>query len=290
MKIKLAIVFILFLLFIGFQIPSLFSPKTLLVFCNVGEGDGVFIKRGSTLFLIDAGRDSKMRQCLERYQPFWQTAITGIILTHPDADHMNGIKSVVRRYSVKWLFSNFSPNKTGDYRKIYDVLVNSGVIVKSFETNEEIDMRISNFKIQSSKNGNTNHEISIRSLWPKEEHKESEKTNLFSTISVIQIGESRFLMLADSEIETQLELLSQIKAQSYMAVKLAHHGSNKNFSLTLMRQLKPKYAVISVGENKYGHPGKKAIDAIQNLGIEMLQTDIHKDIIFECEEVCELIN
>lgn len=287
MRKKIVLIFILFLLFIGLQIPLLFSSKTLLVFCNVGEGDGAFIKRGSTLFLIDAGRDSRMRQCLERYLPFWQTAITGIILTHPDADHMNGIKSVIQRYSVKWLFSNFSPNKTGDFRKIYDALVNSGVSIKTFEKGEEI-----NFKIPRSQDSkeNDNMTIEISSLWPEGMHKESEKTNLFSTIAALTIGKSRFLMLADSEIGTQLELLSQIKAQSYMAVKLAHHGSNKNFSLTLMRELNPKYAIISVGTNKYGHPGKKVIDAIQNLGIEMLRTDIHKDIIFECEEVCELTN
>jgi len=334
MKVKIFLFFLVFLVFLAFQIPSLFDNKTYFIFCDVGEGDGAIIFHKNTVFLIDAGRDAKMRDCLERHLPFWQREITGFISTHPDADHLNGIKSVIERYHLKYFFSDFLPNKTGEYRQIYDALRNSGVSLKSFINGEKIvvcpksDVETRNCaSLQKGNEGNEGNQgesrVVISSLWPKEEHKESEKTNLYSTVAVVQIGSSRFLMLADSEISTQLELLPKFlnekgidgnqgnggnqgeSALKYLAVKVSHHGSNKNFSLTLMKNLAPEYAIISVGQNKYGHPGKKVLEEINGLGVRVLRTDEAsrlrfssfgepkgeaKDIVFECEEKCVLKN
>lgn len=308
MKIKIFLLSSVFLIFLAFQVSSfLVKDKTYFVFCNVGEGDGAVLIHRQTVFLIDAGRDFRARKCLERYLPFWQTQITGVILTHPDSDHISGLKSVIKRYRVKWLFSNFLPNKKGEYREIYDALVDSGAIVKPFVAGEKIDVKfsISNFQFlwnKTQKSENLINHILIYSLWPKEIHKESEKTNLFSNVSVVEIGESKFLMLADSEIETQLGLLKLIRnvklgnlgngreiLEGYQAVKVSHHGSTKNFSLTLFRELLPQYAIISVGKNKYGHPGKKVLSELEKLKIQILQTDKQGDVVFECEKTCELV-
>jgi beta-lactamase superfamily II metal-dependent hydrolase len=366
-KIKLFLSSLVIIIFLIFQIPQFFNQKTLFVFCDVGEGDGALLITKENVFLIDAGRDSRMVDCLTRHLPFWRREITGAIITHPDADHINGLNSVIQSYRLKWMFSNFTPNKTGEFRKIYDALANSGVVVKSFEKGEKIRVNLSensdnseNQKIGESDMSDNQKkkpfrisdflinlifrrsefsefsEISIESLWPLNSHHEYESTNLFSTVSVVTIGESKFLMLADSEIATQIELMPEIvnpKSEirnpkqdviaslaaagrsnplfltkekiaassrlggtprndnlglggknKYLAVKIAHHGSAKNFSYTLLRETRPEYAIISVGKNNYGHPGKKAIDLISSLGIQILRTDQIGDVIFECEE------
>jgi beta-lactamase superfamily II metal-dependent hydrolase len=319
------IVGIFFLFQVISQINNNTLPKTYFVFCEVGEGDGAILITRENVFLIDAGRDGRMTECLQRHLPFWKRDITGVILTHPDADHMNGLNSVIKSYRVKWLFSNFSPNKSGEYRKLYDALVNSGVVVESFVAGEQINVK------------NLNSKFEIASLWPLNQHHEYESTNLFSTISTVTIGASQFLMLADSEIATQLNLLPQItkmqnanlknqndnaklkilgdirgnqleisenpsdnnKKQSdksesgnnkYLVVKVSHHGSAKNFSYTLMREVSPQYAIVSVGKNSYGHPGKKVLELLEKLGIKILRTDKTGDIIFECESKCLLKN
>ena len=94
-------------------------------------------------------------------------------------------------------------------------------------------------------------------------------------------------MLADSEIATQIANLAEIKRQGkYLAVKMSHHGSAKNFSYTLMREVLPKYAIISVGKNNYGHPGKNVVKLLEKLGIKILRTDEQGDVVFECESKC----
>ncbi len=282
MKQKLLLASLIIILFLSFQVPAFINEftntKTLFIFCNVGEGDGAVLITRENVFLIDAGRDSRMVECLSRYLSFWRRNITGVILTHPDADHMNGLNSVIKSYRVKWLFSNFSPNKSGEYRKLYDALVNSGVVVKSFVAGEQITVK------------NLNYKFEIASLWPLNQHHEYESTNLFSTISTVTINESKFLMLADSEIATQIvNLLEIIKGKGkYLAVKVSHHGSSKNFSYTLMREISPEYAIISVGKNNYGHPGKKVLGLLEKLGIKTLRTDETRDVVFECEKKCAL--
>jgi competence protein ComEC len=332
----LLVIFLIFFVFLGSQIFQLFSSdKTYFIFCDVGEGDGAVLIHKSTVILIDAGRDYKMEKCLERHLPFWIHEITGVILTHPDADHIGGLKTVMKRYSVKQLFSNFSANKIGSYKDLLDALANSGVSFRSFIAGDKIQVKVPNSKFKVPKIEDPKFQdpkiprnILIESLWPNETHKESEKTNLYSNIDVVTIGSSRFLMLADSEIETQLSVLGfqlsefsqsvdsfqskktengktgQPDAENrklrtdnrFLAVKVSHHGSTKNYSETLMRTLAPKYAIISVGTNTYGHPGKKAIEQLESLnsivpakaGIQILRTDKHGDVVFECSSFCEL--
>lgn len=318
---KFFLVLVFGFIFLIFQLPRLFDQKTRLIFCNVGQGDGAILISPQNVLLIDAGRDAKMRECLTRHLPFWKREIFGVILTHPDVDHVKGLKSVIESYSVRYLFSNFTAKKGSDYSEIIDILRNSGTKFKSFTKGEKISV---------------NSNFSIEPLWPLNEHSEAAgDTNLFSTVSVITIGQSRFLMLADAEISSQIELLPEILAVipdeairlnlesknldprlrlspdgfspiwddknrgGYLAVKLSHHGSSKNFSYTLIRETKPKYAIISVGKNSFGHPGKNVLEMLEKLEIEVLRTDSAQskdsstnaqdhDFVFECERECEI--
>jgi competence protein ComEC len=56
--------------------------------------------------------------------------------------------------------------------------------------------------------------------------------------------------------------------------KVAHHGSRYQ-DLSLMRELAPRIAVVSVGAtNTYGHPAPSTISALTQLGAKVLRTDI----------------
>ena len=60
---------------------SLPDGKTRLIFCDVGQGDGVLLSRGTFQMLYDVGPgNGKMRKCLERYVPFWDRKIEVVIL------------------------------------------------------------------------------------------------------------------------------------------------------------------------------------------------------------------
>ena len=74
-----------------------------LVFCNVGQGDSTYIRTPSNLdMLIDGGPDDKVLSCLGRHMPFYDRTLDVVVLSHPQADHMRGLISVIQRYNVKY--------------------------------------------------------------------------------------------------------------------------------------------------------------------------------------------
>ena len=58
-----------------------------------------------------------------------------------------------------------------------------------------------------------------------------------------------------------------------------HHGANNAASAALLEQTSPEYAVISVGENNYGHPGDETLGRLEESGAKTLRTD-HSGAIF----------
>ena len=64
------------------------DDKLHVVFCDVGQGDAIFIRTPRQAdILIDGGPDDKVLECLSRHMPFWDRSLDLVIMTHPDADH-----------------------------------------------------------------------------------------------------------------------------------------------------------------------------------------------------------
>src|SRR3990167_10020554 len=76
--------------------------KLRLIFCNVGQGDGILIvtPQGSQ-FVIDGGPGSRISECLGKYMHFWDRKVEGMLLTHPQKDHMEGQVEIFKRYKVE---------------------------------------------------------------------------------------------------------------------------------------------------------------------------------------------
>src|SRR3989344_6930328 len=116
---------LLFLLgvFTVFQYLKFSDGKLHIVFCNVGQGDAIFMRtaKGKTI-LVDSGPDNTVLDCLSGHMPFWQRTIDVAILTHPHADHFMGFMPVLRRYKVKMFATEKLMNQTVGYRQLQELL------------------------------------------------------------------------------------------------------------------------------------------------------------------------
>ena len=62
-------------------------------------------------------------------------------------------------------------------------------------------------------------------------------------------------------------------------LKVAHHGSKTSSIEEILKLIKPKIALIGVGEkNTFGHPSKITLDNLENLGCQIYRTDISGQI------------
>lgn len=274
---KLKIVFILISLI--FLLTGLFlyqyfkfnDGKLHIVFCNVGQGDGIFIRSPKGLdIMVDSGPDDSILNCLSNYMPFWDRSIEIAFLTHPHADHMMGFISIFKRYKVLNFATEELSNDTILYREVGKEIQKSKIKSQNLITGDR-------FKISDG--------LSIKVVGPTKEFLEKtspggkigESKEFGSLELLISLGSFNALLTGDSQIEGLREAL----ADSFGPIEVfqvPHHGSKYGTDLEILDILKPKLAVISVGKNKYGHPSSIVLKILDELKIPFLRTDKHGDI------------
>jgi len=100
------------------------------VFFDVGQGDSIYIETpGGSDILIDGGPDNKILDKLGREMPFWDRSLDLVILTHPHADHVNGLVEVLTRYKVEEiLYTGVSYNNQA-YFELQDLVSRKNIKV-----------------------------------------------------------------------------------------------------------------------------------------------------------------
>ena len=281
MKRTIAVGFISSIILVGiflYQSASLNNGKLNIVFCNVGQGDAIFIRSPSGKdILVDAGPNNKVLDCLSRHMPFWDKTIEIAILTHPHSDHLNGFLDVLKNYKVLSFVTLDLKNNTSSFKAMLESL-----------KEEKIDI---GFVYEGDrfifKDG-----LSISIVGPSREFlvKTSprgligERNEFANVVSLIKFKNFSALLTGDSQREELKEALRlsanwRIAQGKISILQAPHHGSKTGLTEELLNQANPKLAVISVGQkNKYGHPATEIIELLKNKGIKILRTDEHGEI------------
>lgn len=249
-----------------------------LVFCDVGQGDGILVIHGSTQVLIDGGPGSKVLSCLSKHLPFWDKTIEMVISTHPDSDHLAGLVSVIERYNVKQFVSNSLVIDTGIFQAAREEILAKKIPVYSPKAGDKL--KVGQFVLEvfwpEEKQGS-------ELVWTSSEDPQvlgievfSGKTNERSVVTKLSYGE--FDVLLPGDIEASQEEMIEDKVGDVEVLKVAHHGSKYSSSQDFLEKISPELAVISVGSNPYGHPTKKVIERLANLAIKVLRTDLDGEV------------
>ena len=91
-------------------------------------------------------------------------------------------------------------------------------------------------------------------------------------------------MLFRSEKGAEADLIESGANLRATVLKAGHHGSDTSTSYQFLREVMPKYTVISVGEgNKYGHPSDETLSRFRDAGTEVYRTDMQGHVIAESD-------
>ena len=86
-------------------------------------------------------------------------------------------------------------------------------------------------------------------------------------------NEIKAFFAGDISAETEQVLLNKGVLDDVWLYKASHHGSKYSNSLELLEVLQPEVAVVSCSKrNRYGHPGKEAIENMETIGCEVFYT------------------
>jgi competence protein ComEC len=123
--------------------------------------------------------------------------------------------------------------------------------------------------------------LELRILWPDDPGLPSEDPNQHAVVALASYGATDVLLtaVAESDVTARLPL------RPVEVLKVAHHGSEDPGLPDLLRVLRPRIAVISVGaHNDYDHPRPETIAALAAVpGLEMLRTDERGRVVVESD-------
>jgi competence protein ComEC len=257
------------------------SSETRLTFLSVGQGDcTVFQTDGHTL-LIDVGPvevvhgpggetskgfDAGSRIVLPKLRKLGVRSIDLIILTHPDSDHVGGLRSVFKRYpNAEVIISNAYRSHSGMISTLAEANVpEASVTWVSGLTEADIGK----------------FELSIAApSWHQ-----GENDNDGSLFVRIACGGASMVGTGDAPISTE-DTMAKLLDWHAQVLKAGHHGSRTASGDAWIRKMNPRWAVISCGkENRFGHPHKSVLETYARHNVEVLRTDEHGDIAFHVRD------
>lgn len=245
-----------------------------IVFCDVGQGDAIYIRTPENLdILVDGGPNDKILSCLASRMPFWDKTIELVILTHPHADHLNGLISVAKNYQILSFATENLKNKTQGFEKLMDLIKDQDIKITyvfagdRFKFKDGVEVQIA---------GPTYEFLQLTSPGGKI----GESGEFASVLSLIKYKEFEVLLTGDSQASELSEALSLPKGVGAISVlQVPHHGSKTGLNPEILNILKPELAVISVAaKNKYNHPTQEILKILREKEIKVLRTDEKGDI------------
>lgn len=247
--------YLIIVLLIFFKIRPYMDNNTYIYYIDVGQGDSILVVTPhlNKIILIDTGgivsfnENYKSNIIKNKTIPFFRrigiNKVDYLFLTHGDYDHAGEANELLSNFCVKKVFIN-----KGNINNIEKKINNKEVLtLKNFV--------IDNIKVNSLNNNVFNNE------------------NDDSTILLFNIYDYKFLFMGDASIKTEEYLLNNYILPNVDILKVGHHGSYTSTSTDFINVIKPKYSVISVGENNmYKHPNKSVLDILDNT--KLFRTDV----------------
>lgn len=244
-------------------------------FFDVGQGDATFLETASgSQMLIDGGVNNTVLTKLGSVMWPWDYAIDALVMTHPDADHVNGLVEVLDRYNVGVVYVNEVDPEEEIENAFFTRAIASGVEVVVLRAGDRFVF--------------DEWEMSV--LWPTEEAMldPSMSQNDQSIVLRLETEGACLLLMGDAERDVEEGLVETILPCEIL--KAGHHGSSSSSSVSFLEAVSPEVAVISAGENnRYGHPHEIVLERFSDAGVSVLRTDLHEDIFFFLSENGKII-
>ncbi|MFI7125367.1 ComEC/Rec2 family competence protein [Nonomuraea sp. NPDC050153] len=238
----------------------------LMVMCDVGQGDGLVVAAGPRRgIVVDTGPDPVvMDRCLRR---IGVDDVPLLILTHPHADHVNGLPGVLRNRRVG--AAVVSPQRTSAraISHISATLARSGIPEWTAAPGTRWRFGPSELTVLGP------------DLTPGEMNGQGEGSAINNSSVVVHVRwrSGSILLSGDLETEAQDELLRRTVVRADI-LKTPHHGSNRQ-SPAFLSAVGARAALISVGaDNDYGHPAMSTLAALRRMGAGIYRTDQSGDL------------
>lgn len=222
-------------------------------------GESTYIKLGDIDIIVDAGDnfESTVKAISETInQNMEDGVIEYVIATHPDGDHIGGMKALFDQYTIESLIK-FEGNYTSQkYKNFETAYINEGCDVYQIKS-DIID------KNKGDKFISLSSDVFISFI--DTTYYSSSESNGKSIVFVLEAYGTRVLMTGDADNasgHTDLEQKYMKAVGDIDILKVVHHGTSNGTTSEFLNIVDPEVAIICNGNylgNKHGHPHPTAI-------------------------------
>ena len=246
--------------------PVQSDGKTRTYMLDIGQGDSFLIvaPNGKKL-LIDGGRNASVLTELSKVMPRGDKTIDVMIATHPDADHIGGLPSVLDRYQIGLFLTSDVSTDTKTFTALFASLLDHQVPAYYARHGMALGLAPNTtFSIIFPDRPTTN--------WD---------TNPASVVGRLDVGPRgngvSTLFTGDSTSSVEHYLATAIPDELNVDIlKLGHHGSKYSSSTEYLTVTSPSLGLISAGvNNSYGHPSTDTLARLKALNIPWTSTQDH---------------
>ena len=261
----LLVLSVLILILLISLIPIKNSNLEITVF-DVGNADAFLIKTPENkYFMIDTaksgynGGKSQAEFLILRYLlDNGIKNIDTIIVSHFDNDHCGGAVDLMESVKVKNLYVNSLNHNSNAAKEIYKTAKENNVNL-ILANNNQLVYDDNGFKVRNF----------VSSFNPKYGDNET------SIMTLVEYCDFKMLFMGDAGVSAYNDVRMNIP-QDITILKVGHHGASKSVDRQMIKSLNPQFSLISVGENKFGHPSEYTLDTLKKTYI--LRTDIDNSI------------
>ncbi len=236
------------------------QPPVKVHFIDVGQGDAALIDCGTVEVLIDGGNNKYGAKVSSYLAPYVDGKLDYIIATHPHADHVGGLDTVLKAYAVGEVIDSGYKATSATYKDYLAAAKNEPSCTFSYDENRILSLN-ANTKLSVIETGDS---------WTE--------SNDSSVVCQLICGNTSVLFTGDMSQEVEKKTLSLFG--DIDVLKVGHHGSATSSCSAFLDVIQPEAAVCSYGiGNTYHHPTSSALARLFQRGIAVYGTGKSGDIV-----------
>ncbi len=238
-------------------------PSALQVrFFDVGQGDAALVSTPAGVhILVDGGPDEEL--VATDLAALGVKRLDVVIATHPHADHIIGLPSVLGRVPVGLVLEPGCPDTSSIQADLDTAIVDEHDPVRYPRAGDAFTVGDVQLDV-----------LSPDRCWVGT----NSDANNDSLVILLRHGADTVLLGGEPEQPAQQVLLDEDAPLHASLLKVPHHGAATSLP-EFFQAVDAQIAIISVGPNDYGHPVPSTIEAIEATGTQVWRTDEHGDIV-----------
>ena len=239
------------------------APRAFTVtFLDVGQGDAALVRTpDGVTALIDAGPDHD--RVAVRLAALGVRRLDVVVVSHAHADHVEGMAAVLSRHRVSLLLDPGCPASSPSYDAFRRAAAAEGVRVRTGRGGDR-------YRIGSLRLDVLGPDVCELGEGPNDD----------SVILRVSSAGRSVLFPGDAEVPAQQDLLADADPVRADVLKVPHHGGNTS-TVAFFEAVGASVAVVSTGENPYGHPVRSVLAALEAAGMRVVRTDEAGDVTVE---------